>query len=161
MNALPDMARLCRETCQALGLDDGDALAEGRPVAVGGVLVALHHGEGLSCPVVVAEIGAAAPEQALDVYRRLLQVQLMSADQADLRFGLNPFRDTVVLSQAVRWGPAGAQAAALAAIMKATAAQAGEWRDSLLLPDAADVLDTPDEPDAFHGPDPMCHALRA
>lgn len=159
MNAVPDMARLCREASQALGLDDVNALAQGHTVEIDGVLVALHHGEGLSWPVVVAEIGAAAPDQALDVYRRLLQVQLMSADQTDLRFGLNPFRDTVVLSQTVRFGPGEAQAAALAAIVKATAAQAGEWRDSLLVGDAHEAFD--DAPDAAHGPDPLCHALRA
>lgn len=134
-----DLTTLCREASRALGLPDAEALAQGRGVEVEGVRVLLHAGPDLACPVLVADIGAAPPGQALAVYRRLLQVQLLCADQADLRFGLDPDGETVVLSQAVRWGPGAVRASALAAIVRATAAQAAQWRDSLLAGDPDDA----------------------
>jgi len=154
MNAT-DLPRLCRGASEALGLPDADALGRGERVVVAGVGCELHHAEGMAGAVLVAEIGTPAAAQAASVHRQLLRVQLLSADQPGLRFGLHPGGDVVVLMQTLTPGPlndAEAGARALAAIVRATAAQARDWRDTLLVP--VDPFDDP------AGDRPGPHALQ-
>lgn len=135
-----DLPPVCRSASLALQLPDAEALGRGDTVWVDGVPVELHATGGVAAVVLVVGIGAPPEARALEVYRQLLQLQLLSADQPGLRFGFDPFRGSVVLTQALPFGPA-FTAEALVAVVRACVAQALQWRDTLLQPPAAEGLD--------------------
>jgi hypothetical protein len=135
-----DLSDLCREASAALNLGDCDAMAQGDVFDVDGVAVELHLGEGMPAPVLIAEIGRVEPADQAGVFRNVLQIQLMTAQATPLRFGYHPVRESLVITQVLRFGTA-ATAEALVDVIRVTCRQATEWRSTLLLGQVSDPFD--------------------
>ena len=123
--------QLCRDASLALGLDDTSELGQGYTVSFNDVLFEFLFAEGLPSCLILAEVGAAAPEHRADVYENLLTLQLMSWTQPALRFGFNPARQAVQLCVAAGL-PEKADGAWLANLLSTIATQVTEWRTTLL-----------------------------
>ncbi|MBX3610518.1 MAG: hypothetical protein KF871_11545 [Hydrogenophaga sp.] len=132
-----NLADLCREASAALNQSNPDALAQGEMIEVDGVAVELHQGEDMPVPVLIAEIGAVEAADEVQVFRNVLRVQLMTAQAPLLRFGYHPVRETLVITQVLKFGTA-ATGEALAQLIRATCRQAAEWRSSLLAGQVSD-----------------------
>lgn len=132
-----ELSKLCRETSAVLNLGDCDAMAQGDVFDVDGVAVELYLGEGMPAPVLIAEIGRVEPADQAGVFRNVLQIQLMTAQAAPLRFGYHPVRESLVITQILKFGTA-VTAEALAEVIRVTCRQATEWRTTLLLGKVSD-----------------------
>ena len=150
--------QICRDASLALGLDDTTDLGQGFTVSFNDVLFEVLFTEGLSSFLILAEVGAAAPEHDAEVYENLLTLQLMSWTMPALRFGFNPTRQTVQLCAATE-PPESADGAWLANLLSTIATQVTEWRTTLL----AGKLQPPPGVAALFGKNdaPVAHGLQA
>jgi hypothetical protein len=130
MNLL-EFEQMCRDTSVVLGVEDTSALGLGFSVPFAGVLFETSFQGDSDSFLLMAELGAITAQDRLSVYEHLLTCQLITWNRPGLRFGFHPQRRTVVLCVEVKSCPQ-PDGAWLATLMRSIAAQAFEWRKTLL-----------------------------
>lgn len=141
MNVL-EFEQLCRDASLLLGVEDIEALGQGFSMQYANVPFEAAFREGRECFLLTAELGVVTAPSRVNVYENLLTIQLMTWNQSGIRFGFNPDRQSVVLCAKANMGPQ-LNAEWLAMVVRSLAAQAVEWRTTLL----AGSFDAPDEND--------------
>jgi hypothetical protein len=142
MNLL-EFERLCVDASLDLGVDDPTALGRGLGMQFANVLFRTSFRGGHTSFLLTAELGSVPAKCRAKVYEHLLTTQLMTWDRPALRFGFNPGRNAVVLCAEVEAGER-VDGERLATFVRSIAAQAVEWRETLLTgniaePDTAGV----------------------
>jgi hypothetical protein len=136
MNVL-EFEQLCRDASLELGIDDIEALGQGFSMQYANVPFEAAFRTGRESFQLTAELGAVTAPCRVNVYENLLTIQLMTWDRSGIRFGFNPDRQTVVVCSKVTFGPQ-LDAPWLAMVIRSLAAQATEWRRTLLAGDFGD-----------------------
>lgn len=126
-----DFEHLCRSACLELDMDDPAALEQGFSALYEGVLFEAVYREGHESFVLLVEMGEVPVEHKRQVYESLLTMQLLTWEQPGVRFGFNPVRQTAVLCIETSLGPR-ASGAWLAKVMRSSATQVTQWRQTLL-----------------------------
>lgn len=123
--------QLCRDASLALGLEDTNALGQGRPVAVQDVLFEFVCMDDVPNVLMLADLGLIAEDKRVEVYESLLSLQLMTWNQPTVRFGLHPVRRSVLLciGSGLHEKSDGAW---LASMISSMVGQIAEWRTTLL-----------------------------
>jgi hypothetical protein len=142
MNLL-EFERLCVDASLDLGVEDPTALGRGLGMQFANVLFRTSFRGGHASFLLTAELGCVPVKCRAKVYEHLLTAQLMTWDRPGLRFGFNPGRNAVVLCAEIEAGDR-VDAVRLAIFVRSIAAQAVEWRDTLLTgnieaPDAGSI----------------------
>lgn len=128
---LIDFELSCRSAGELLGLKDPAALARGGRIALDGVLMEAAFVDGRDSVLLLAELGAIAPEDRAAVYESLLGMQLEAGDEPLLRFGFHPVHESAVLCMDAVLPPK-ARGACLAAHLRSMAARIVHWRRTVL-----------------------------
>jgi hypothetical protein len=126
-----EFERLCKATSQALGVDDPVALGRGLDMSFADVIFRAFFREGRAGFLLVAELGAAAPNCTPNVYEHLLATQFMTWDRPGLRFGFDPERRAVLLCAEIK-SRRNVDGDWIAALVRCMAAQSLDWRETLL-----------------------------
>lgn len=119
--------KLCDAASELLGLEDTTALGDGDAAWYDDVAFEAAFVEGDRSFLLLADIGAIAPEDCVSVYESLLAMQLSSLDAPDIRFGFHPLQGAAVFCVPVTLDER-CDGAWLAARLRATASQVRSWR---------------------------------
>lgn len=126
-----EFERLCRDTSLTLAVRDTSALGQGFTVPFDGVLFEALFKDGSDHFVLLAELGPVAAENRLSVYENLLTMQILAWSQPNMRFGFNVKRQALMVCVEAGLG-VGATGEWLARLLRMTAKEATQWRETLL-----------------------------
>lgn len=129
-----DHRNLLRTMCVLAGIEDYDQVLRSRSVAFDGVVFSLLHEQTAFGPMVViyCEYGPVPPSKEAAVQRRLMEINLVLAQEfMPVSFCINPDSNNVLLVMRVLL--ADTTAALMLQTLKAIAEQALRWRETLYL----------------------------
>ncbi|MRD47067.1 hypothetical protein GHT07_07240 [Caenimonas koreensis DSM 17982] len=126
-----EFERLCCDASAELGVADTGALGQGFGSTFRDVRFETSFDEAGDSFLLLAELGEIEESQRAAVYENMLIAQHMTWNRPSLRFGFDPERRKVMLCVEAHFGQQ-TGGAWLAKLMRAVAAQALEWRQTLL-----------------------------
>lgn len=122
-----DFAKMCRDASEKLGLGETAALGLGASVSVRDVDFEAAHTDGQDSFLLLADLGAIAPDDRVSVYETMLAMQLADCHDARVRFGFHPMHEAAVLCVGAALTST-TNGAWLASLLDAVALQVTHWR---------------------------------
>lgn len=126
-----DFTQLCRDTASYLALTDPNAMGSGETFFVDEVSCEMGFSEGKASAFLTCEVGDPEPHFQAEVYRELLEIQMLFVGNIDAMFARDPINDRLLFVARMPVHP-DVSSEKLAHAIKQLTQQVRDWQSKVL-----------------------------